>query len=123
MSPYIVAVNPNSGNVYVTNTISNTVSVISSSNQVIATVPVGLFPGECIGGVGHIPELSGRGPKEYDIIWLETNTEPVVFPNTCILHLTSLLNYRLDHYLISYLELSHFLFDSHQTNYYPIWTG
>ncbi len=44
--PGDIAVNPNSGNVYVVNRdfSSDSISVISSSNQVIATIPVGLAP-------------------------------------------------------------------------------
>ena len=42
-NPSIVVINPNSGNVYVGND-DGTVSVISPSNQVIATIPVGGFP-------------------------------------------------------------------------------
>jgi YVTN family beta-propeller protein len=40
----MIAVNPNTGNVYVINVVSNTVSVISPSNQVITTIPVGMRP-------------------------------------------------------------------------------
>jgi YVTN family beta-propeller protein len=40
--PFKVAVNPISGNVYVANSASNTVSVISPNNQVTATIPVGV---------------------------------------------------------------------------------
>ena len=42
--PQGVAYNPNNNNMYVTNTGSNTVSVINTSNAVIANVPVGTSP-------------------------------------------------------------------------------
>ncbi|NDB47398.1 MAG: YncE family protein [Nitrososphaeria archaeon] len=44
-APRGMAFDPNNGNIYVANSGSNTVSVISSStNTVVATIPVGSFP-------------------------------------------------------------------------------
>ncbi|HXX97732.1 MAG TPA: hypothetical protein VEL11_11515 [Candidatus Bathyarchaeia archaeon] len=45
-----IAVNPNTGNVYVVNREDDTVSVISPGNKVIATIPVGGVDTEGGGG-------------------------------------------------------------------------
>jgi YVTN family beta-propeller protein len=55
-SPFAVAVTPDGKHAYVTNNVSNNVSVIdSASNTVVATVPVGSNPV----GVGIVPPPPG----------------------------------------------------------------
>jgi YVTN family beta-propeller protein len=62
--PQAIAYNPGNADIYVANTFSNTVSVINtlrnSNNNVIATIPVGNFPGNSSNGIAYVPMHNGN---------------------------------------------------------------